>query len=132
MNKKKGLSVPAVGGSALLTIFAVLCLTVFALLSLSTALSGERLTEASIESTQNYYDASYEAEGIFARIRAGEKPEGVSAEGNVYSYSCPIGENAELRVRLSHEGGEWIVLQWQSVSTVDWESDSSLPVWSGE
>jgi len=44
MDKRRRFSVPAVGGSALLTMFAVLCLTVFALLSLSTALSRARLS----------------------------------------------------------------------------------------
>ncbi len=132
MDKKGRFSVPAVGGTALLTIFAVLCLTVFALLSLSTALSGQRLAEASIKSTEEYYAASVEAEDILARLRAGEIPEGVSSEGGNYSYRCPIGENASLVVELSEDGGEWTVLRWQSVSTLQWENDSSLPVWSGE
>ncbi len=131
MDKKKSPPVPAVGGSALLTIFAVLCLMVFALLSLSTALSGERLTEASTASTENYYAASFEAESILARIRGGEIPDGVCVSGDTYSYSCPIGESAELRVEIELSGGEWTVLRWQSVPTVDWENDTSLPVWDG-
>lgn len=36
MNERQRFSPPAVGGSSLLVIFAVLCLTVFAMLSLST------------------------------------------------------------------------------------------------
>ena len=36
MKKQKKTSLPAIGGSSLLVIFAVLCLTVFALLSLNT------------------------------------------------------------------------------------------------
>lgn len=132
MDKTRRFSVPAVGGSALLTIFAVLCLTVFALLTLSTALSGARLSDAAIESTENYYAATLEAETILARLRAGEEPEGVTKNEDICSYSCPISENAVLEVELRLADGQWSILRWQSVSTLDWEEDSSLPVWSGE
>ena len=45
-NEKRALP-PAVGGSSLLTVFAVLCLTVFALLSLATVQADARLSDAS-------------------------------------------------------------------------------------
>ena len=48
-NKKERVAVPAIGGSSLLVIFAVLCLTVFALLSLSTVQAGDRLSDASAD-----------------------------------------------------------------------------------
>ena len=49
MDKQKQVQVspPPVGGASLLVVFAVLCLTVFALLSLSTVRANERLSEAS-------------------------------------------------------------------------------------
>ena len=49
MEDKKRFSPPVVGGSSLLVIFAVLCLTVFALLSLSTVRADVRLSEASAQ-----------------------------------------------------------------------------------
>ena len=131
MDKEKRFSVPAVGGSALLTIFAVLCLTVFALLTLSTAMSGARLSDAAVESTRSYYAASLEAEEILARLRAGEVPAGVSVKSDVYSYSCPAGENAALEVEVKIEDGRWTVLRWQSVPCIQWENDTSLPVRQG-
>lgn len=132
MNRKKTFTMPAVGGSALLTVFAVLCLTVLALLSLSSALSSARLADAAVESTESYYAASLEAERVLARLRAGEMPECVSAENGLWSYSCPIDENSSLRVELRRDGADWEVVRWQSVAGLDWENDSSLPVWSGE
>ena len=57
MHKKQRLSVPVVGGSSLLVIFAVLCMTVFALLSLSTVLADGRLNQASVEAVSAYYTA---------------------------------------------------------------------------
>ena len=44
---EKRFAAPAVGGSSLLVIFAVLCLTVFALLGLSTVRADGRLSDAS-------------------------------------------------------------------------------------
>ena len=47
MARKQSFPIPAVGGSSLLVIFAVLCLTVFALLGLSTVQADIRLADAS-------------------------------------------------------------------------------------
>ena len=47
--KQAELSPPPVGGASLLVVFAVLCLTVFALLSLSTVRANGRLSEASAQ-----------------------------------------------------------------------------------
>jgi len=132
MDKRRRFSVPAVGGSALLTMFAVLCLTVFALLSLSTALSGARLSDKAIENTENYYAASVEAEEIFARLRAGEIPDGVVENSGVYSYRCDTGGASALTVELGFDGEKWEVLRWQYLPTEIWESDSHIPVWKGE
>ena len=49
MNERQRFSPPAVGGSSLLVIFAVLCLTVFAMLALSTVQANGRLSDASAE-----------------------------------------------------------------------------------
>ena len=49
--ENKKISFPGVGVSSLLTIFAVLCLTVFALLSLSTVQAQTRLAETSRQAT---------------------------------------------------------------------------------
>ena len=56
---EKRFSAPIVGGSSLLVIFAVLCLTVFALLGLSTVQAGGRLSEASAEAVSAYYAGDY-------------------------------------------------------------------------
>ena len=74
MEDKKRFSPPVVGGSSLLVIFAVLCLTVFALLSLSTVRADVRLSEASAQAVSGYYQADCQAEAILARLRSGELP----------------------------------------------------------
>ena len=72
MNKEDRFSPPAVGGISLLVAFAVLCLTVFALLSLSTVQAQKRLSDASLKAVGEYYAADSEALRILALLRSGE------------------------------------------------------------
>lgn len=131
MDKKHRFSFPAVGGSSLLVIFAVLCLTVFALLGLSTVQAGQRLSNASAEAVESYYQADARAEEILARLRCGEMPEGVTVWDDRYAYECPISETRSLQVEVRMNGEEYTVLRWQAVSTVEWETDDNLLVWDG-
>ena len=66
--EKSTFSPPALGGSSLLTVFAVLCLTVFALLSLSTVRADLRLAQHSRQAVQDYYAADARAQEILASI----------------------------------------------------------------
>ncbi len=130
-NKKEGISIPALGGSSLLTVFSLLCLTVLALLCFSTALSQQRLTDSALESVTAYYDADFQAETIFARIRAGDIPGEVTVEGSAYSYSIPVTQYQTLEVALEEGEAGWTVLKWQ-VQTADIVLDDSLNVWDGQ
>ena len=131
MDKRETFSPPAVGGSCLLVIFAVLCLTVSALLSLSTVQANGRLADASVAAVSAYYQADCQAEAVLARLRSGQVPEGVAADGDTYTYTCPISDTQSLEVRVRLEGDSWTVLRWQAVSTVEWEAEDSLDLWSG-
>ena len=131
MDKEHRGRIPVVGGSSLLVIFAVLCLTVFALLSLSTVQAGGRLSEASAQAVADYYEADRAAEEIFARLRAGEQPDGVTETDGVYGYTCPVSQTRQLRVELLQDGEDWTVLRWQTESVADWEADEFLDVWDG-
>ena len=140
MNKR---SAPTVGASSLLVIFAVLCLTVFAMLSLSTVQADKRLSDRSAAAALGYYEADTEAEEIFARLRAGELPDGVTVttyaaeesaaiQGSIYSYTCVISETQAIQVELAEQNGIWTVLRWQAVSTTAWEADDSVDIWDGD
>ena len=131
MDKRRRFSFPVVGGTSLLVIFAVLCMTVFALLSLSTVLADGRLNQASVEAVSAYYTADTQAEEIFAKLRQGELPEEVTETNGLYTYSCPISENQALQVELQKTAAGWKVLRWQAVVTAEWEEDT-LNLWDGE
>ena len=132
MDKRSFRAPVTVGAASLLTVFAVLCLDIFALLTLSTVSANERLSEASRASVEAYYAADCRAEEILAEIRAGKTPEGVTLSGDIYSYTCPISETQALAVTVRAEGGNYEILRWQAVSTVDWAGDDSLPIWDGK
>ena len=132
MDEKRKGGFPLVGVSSLLVIFAVLCLTVFALLSASTVRADRALSEKSAAAAEGYYRADYAAEVTLARLRAGERPEGVKESNGIYCYTHPISETQTLVVEVKVEGNDYEILRWQAVSTADWQASDQLPVWSGE
>lgn len=129
--RTEGGTAPLVGGSSLLTIFAVLCLTVFAALSLATATADARLSQKSADAVREYYAADTAAEEMLARLRAGETPEGVAVSGDAYAYAVPISETQELRVELTRTDKTWVVTRYQAVYTGDWTPDTGLGLWDG-
>lgn len=132
MKRKNGISLPAVGISSLIVIFAVLCLTAFAILCVSTAQAQQRLADSMHAAVSGYYQADSAAEEILSALRGGARPDGVTQDGNIFTYTCPISDTQALAVRVRIEGENYTVLQWQTVSTTDWEADDRLPVWGGE
>ena len=138
MDNRSRFSPPMVGGSSLLVIFAVLCLTIFALLGLSTVQADGRLSDASAEAVAAYYAADYQAEEVFARLRSGEFPGDIAVtvdttpEGSLYAYACPISDVQTLGVELLEADGTWTVLSWKMVSTADWAPDDTLDLWDGD
>lgn len=123
---------PIVGGSSLLVIFAVLCLTVFAMLSLTQAQADRRLAQNSWSAVTGYYQADCQAQEILSQLRAGERPDGVTEEGeNVFSYACPISDAQTLEVRVRLTGENYEILAWQAVFTADWQADEDLDLWDG-
>ena len=131
MKKRKDFAAPNIGGSSLLVIFAVLCLTLFSLLSLSTVLAEQRLSDAYGQATARWYAADLEAQEIYARLRSGEAVEGVEQIDGQYVYSVTVSEHQTLRVTLENRNGSWEVISWQTLAHME-ETDNALPVWRGQ
>jgi len=123
---------PAVGGSSLLVIFTVLCLTVFALLGLETVRANCRLTDAAADSVASYYAADAQAESIVALLRTGEIPDYVLQDEDVCTFACTAGDTQALVVSVRIVGDDYEILSWQSVPSAEWQAADSLNVWSGE
>ena len=129
--QQQKIQAPAVGGSSLLVIFAILCLTVFALLGLSTVQADKRLSDASAQAVEAYYAAEGHAQEILAQLRAGEMPAEVIQHGARYRYLCEISDTQALAVEVELQGDNYRILRWQTEVTVDWNGDQSLDVWGG-
>ena len=129
--KDERMSLSGVGAGALLTVLSVLCLVVFAVLSVSTVQSQSVLSEKNAAAVENYYRADARAEEILARLRGGESPDQVQWEGDICRYVCPISDTQSLEVEVQVKEDTYTVLRWQAVSTVAWEGSSAGQVWSG-
>ena len=128
MTKTNKTSCPLLGGCALLVIFGVLCLTVFALLSLHTVLAEQRLSRTAAEQAEAWYEADLRAQEIFARLRGGEIPPEVEKTGEEYHYCVSISPHQTLEVTLTNTNGSWEILSWRTVAHPE-DGDISLPVW---
>ena len=129
MKKRNGQ--PVIGGSGLLVIFGVLCLTVFALLSLHTVLAEQRLSRASAQAVTDWYAADMQAQEIFARLRSGELPPEVRARDGIYYYEVRVSDTQTLEAAVTEREEGWQVLSWQTVAHPP-EGELTLPVWPGE
>ena len=130
MNKENPqMTVSMVGASSLLVIFAILCMTVFSLLGLSTVCAHKRLSDIQSQAFTDYYAADFQAEEILAQLRSGQAPHGVIVNGDVCKYSCPISPTQELQVEVCCS--DWSILRWQAASTTCWQADESIVVWDG-
>ena len=130
MKKQETFSPAAVGGSSLMVIFAVLCMTVFALLTLSSVQAERRLADAATQSVTAYYEADLKAEKIVARLRAGEQIPGLEEKNGTYEFEIPISGRQTLAVALAQREDDWVILRWQAVTRED-ELDETLNVWKG-
>lgn len=130
MKKQKAISVPAVGGSSLLVIFAVLCLVTLSLLSLNTVLAEKRLSQTSAQAAVDWYGADLKAQEIFARLRNGEQVPEVQQTGSEYTYLVSISQHQSLLVSLKKNSDGWEVVSWQTIAHPE-DGDTTLPVWQG-
>ncbi len=138
---KRGGSVS--GAVSLVMIFCVLCLAVFAVLTLATAERERGLSELSAQRAAEYYAADRRAVEIAAALAAGEIPEGVELETTVSAgpagtvreeaFSLPAGGDLMLEVRLEiSEAGEISVLCWRTVYSGGWDVDDTITLWDGD
>lgn len=122
---------PAIGASSLLVIFAVLCLVVFALLSVATVQADIRLSGSMQAAVVGYYTADAQAEQILSQLRRGEIPAGVTQENGIYRYRCAVSGNQVLEVAVKITNDYYKILRWQLLPTGDWQPEDTLPVWQG-
>ncbi|MBR6543748.1 MAG: hypothetical protein IKT73_11175 [Anaerotignum sp.] len=130
----------SIGITSLTVILCVLCLTVFAVLTLTTAISERELAEKRAEVTSDYYAAENEAAKLVNELQIAweigadlqeiAEKNGIVIENDIFRFQKAIDEGQELNVVLRLENG-FEIEAWQIVSVVDWTPDESIQVWDG-
>lgn len=132
MSEQKKPAVINVGGTSIMALFAVLCLTVFAVMSLLYAGSQKNLSEKYAKSVEGYYAADTTAAEIYERALKGDFTgidTIISESGEVfYSYSVEIDQTKTLDVLLTKDTLR--VASWKVNVVVD-HSEDTLSVWDG-
>lgn len=113
-----------IGITSIIFIFIVLCLSVFALLSVNSARQSLASVQRSAAVTR-YYAADSSAQLWIHQVKA----EGPAGE-DVLEREFPISDSQTLRVAL--DGATFEILSYQVVNNEVLEIDDSLQVWQGE
>jgi hypothetical protein len=133
-----------VGSASIIMVFSVLCLTIFAVLSVVTANSDLNLTRRASSAIQDFYTAEYRAETRALSIKeamdnGADADAAASGEGAIYdassgtiSYTEAVDHRRELRVTLLLEDGALSINNWILTVNDNWNPDNALPVWPGE
>jgi hypothetical protein len=126
MREKKAAYPPInIGTSFMLVIFILLCMVIFAVLSLSSALKDYDYAVQKADRTKAYYEACNEAEEIYAKIEAENHTE------DSIEYSVAISEKEHLQVTLKRRSdteNNYYIDSWLQISTQEWTADHTLPV----
>ncbi|MDR3278546.1 MAG: hypothetical protein LBT12_07205 [Oscillospiraceae bacterium] len=136
------------GSASIIMLFAVLCLTVLAALSLLSANSQLRLTQRSAAVMESYYDADLRASEIYERVLKGDysEVEEIVADGGdtYYNYTVTVDIKSEpggkdgktpslsLDVSLRETGGAFSVYKWKIIESDDWNPNDDINLWGGD
>jgi hypothetical protein len=141
-NKGGGGGGMGVGSASIILIFAVLCLTIFSLITYVVAANDSALVDTEAQLVIGYYEADMFAERIVAEILESygipDVVHGVDIEtywdwdmgADLVYFLCEVSDIKSLFVRIAiYEFGSYDILTWRMVDTDEWSYDSSLNVW---
>jgi hypothetical protein len=132
-----------VGSASIVLVFAVLCLTVFSLITLVISGNDKALVDARVQLVTGYYEADALAERILADILAADsipatlhgveiqtkRDDELNVEVNFY---CRISDMKSLYVNLVLRGDSFDILSWRMMDSDNWVFDNVINVWTGE
>ncbi len=131
-----------VGSATLVMIFSVLCLTIFAVLSVVTAGNAWTLAEKSADSVTAYYEADTKAIAIYDDLTANYDgtftlPTDCTAQVELVdgterlNYWVSIDDNQVIWVQLYPVGDTLAIARWEVEYQGDWNADQTLNLWGG-
>jgi hypothetical protein len=132
-----------IGSASVALVFAVLCLTVFALISYTAAANDKALTDVEAGLVKSYYEADAKAEHILAESLAPGAVSGVirgvevkkqwdtDLSAETVEFACVVSAGKELHVKAAFYGDSYDILSWRMRNAGAWVIDEGLPVWTG-
>ena len=141
MSKKQNMGL-GVGGSSLLMVFIIVCLTTFATLSLVSANADDKLSVKTAQAVSAYYAADgraverlYQIDQLLLQGQA----EQIAAQGlakqtaDGYTFDEALSDRQTLKVSLAVQNGQCVITAWRVENTREWSGDSQLlDIWDGQ
>ena len=136
---KKGAN--GVGSASIVLIFAVLCLTIFALITFSVADRERVLVEREAELVIGYYRADAIAEIFIADfLDENSSPDTTYIldkttawceimRAEITNFNVSITETMVLAVSIAVHDGHFDILSWRIHNTAEWTAEMGLDVW---
>lgn len=116
-------SLIGVGVISVLTVLLVLCLSLFAALTLTSAKADLSLSQRNAQQVTAYYDADAQAVALYEEF--------LSSDDAELETAIAMTEHQSLYLWLQREAdGSVVIRAWRTVPT-ETESDSHLPVYGG-
>ena len=155
MNKKMDIKNTGIGVGyvSVMIIFAVICLTIFAVFSFRAASSDDTLNERSGKYLREYYAADVQAKEILAELdecaqyaresdsfdrdfmSAVADMENITLQktesGYTADYSVDVNDRQRISVSVEFTGSGYEIVRWQNVSASNAESEQHANVWMG-
>lgn len=125
MEQKSARNIINIGISSIIFLFIVLCLSVFALLSINSARQSYDTVMRNADAVTAYYAADSQAQQWLHELRK----EGART-GDPLKKEFPVSDSQTLSVEVDPATLE--VLSYQVVNNEVLKIDDSLPVWQGE
>jgi len=125
-------------------VFAVLCLTIFSLITLVVANNERSVVDAKVSLVTGYYEADALAEQVLIDLLAAETLPPSSHGVEILTrwnedlgvdttyYYCDISPVKALYVSLVIHDDSFDILSWRMRDTDVWTFDDSINVWSGD
>jgi len=132
-----------VGSASIVLVFAVLCLTIFSLITYVVAGNEKAMVDARAELVINYYEADALAEYILHEILTADTIpttiQGVeihirwdeTLNAKTIYFFCDISEIKVLYVNILLQEDTFDILSWRMYATDDWKFDDTINVWQG-
>ena len=133
-----------VGSASMVLVFAVLCLTIFSLITFVVANNERSVVDAKVGLVSGYYEADALAEQILIDILTADTTP-TSSHGveiltrwneelgvDTIYYNCDISPVKALYVNLVIRDDSFDILSWRMRDTDIWTFDDSINVWSGD